>query len=152
MLPSFWGLFSLLAPPGHKGSRILDPLAVGFTPVGHFVWVKRYASKTGFTQARHEQAYLLAKGHPEKPSNPPADVHQDWCYTGNHLHPIQKLVEALLPLIEAYSRSGDVVLDPFARSGTTVVAAQQLGRRPVGIELDWSYCCVGSERLMERER
>jgi adenine-specific DNA-methyltransferase len=31
----------------------------GFTPVGHIVWHKNYASKTGFLKSRHEQAYLL---------------------------------------------------------------------------------------------
>jgi hypothetical protein len=42
----------------------------GLRPVGHIVWRKDYASKTGFLQARHEQAYLLAKGHPPCPDCP----------------------------------------------------------------------------------
>ncbi|MDP2660002.1 MAG: DNA methyltransferase [Dehalococcoidia bacterium] len=73
----------------------------------------------------------------------------DWRYTGNRLHPTQKPVEALQPLIGTYSRPGDVVLDPFAGSGSTAVAARQLGRRPIGIELDWGHCCVANERLVE---
>jgi len=39
----------------------------GFAPVGHLVWHKAYASKIGLLAAHHEQAYLLAKGRPEKP-------------------------------------------------------------------------------------
>lgn len=156
--PAFAQVYRLLKPDSfcisfygwnHAEKFLLAWKAAGFTPVGHFVWVKPYASKTGFTQARHEQAYLLAKGHPEKPADPLADVRQDWRYTGNRLHPTQKPIEALLPLIEAYSKPGDVVLDPFAGSGTTVVAAKQVGRQAVGIELDWGYCCVGNERLAE---
>ena len=46
----------------------------GFQPVGHLVWAKSYASRTGFLEARHEQAYLLAKGHPQKPHAPLPDV------------------------------------------------------------------------------
>ena len=38
-------------------------------------------------------------------------------------------------MIEAYSRPGDVVLDPFAGYGTTAVVAARLGRRPIAIEL-----------------
>ena len=35
----------------------------GFRPVGHIVWQKNYASRAGFVEYRHEQAYLLAKGN-----------------------------------------------------------------------------------------
>lgn len=126
--------------------------AAGFTPVGHFVWVKRYSSKRGFARAHHEQAYLLVKGNPEKPADPPADVFYDWRYTGNKLHPTQKPVEAIRPLVEAYSIPGDVVLDPFAGSGTTLVAARELGRKPIGIEMDWNYCQVANERLVEESK
>lgn len=155
--PAFAEVYRVLKPDTfcvcfygwNHAEKFLDAWKIaGFTPVGHFVWVKRYASKVGFAQARHEQAYLLVKGHPRKPADPPSDI-LDWRYTGNKLHPTQKPVEALLPLIEAYSRRGDVVLDPFAGSGTTAVAAHQLGRKSVGIEMDWSYCCIANERLMQ---
>lgn len=53
----------------------------GFRPVGHMVWHKDYASRTGFLQARHEQAYLLAKGSPSRPDRPLSDV-QPCTYTG----------------------------------------------------------------------
>jgi adenine-specific DNA-methyltransferase len=75
----------------------------------------------------------------------------EWRYTGNELHPSQKPVMAILPLVMAYSEKGDIVLDPFAGSGTTAVAAQALGRRYIGIELDPVYAAKANERL-RRER
>jgi site-specific DNA-methyltransferase (adenine-specific) len=118
----------------------------GFHPVGHFVWHKDYASSTGFLRARHEQAYLLAKGRPAKPAEPLDDV-RPWKYTGNVRHPTEKDVSILQPLIERFSKPGDLVLDPFAGSGSTLVAAAKAGRRYVGIELEPHYCDAVLERL-----
>lgn len=118
----------------------------GFHPVGHLVWHKDYASSTGFLRARHEQAYLLAKGRPAKPAESLDDVRR-WKYTGNVWHPTEKDVSILQPLIEAFSKPGDLVLDPFAGSGSTLVAAAQDGRRYLGIELERKYCELARERL-----
>jgi site-specific DNA-methyltransferase (adenine-specific) len=65
------------------------------------------------------------------------------------LHPAQKPVEAFVPLIEAYSTVGDIVLDPFAGSGTTAVAAQQVGRHYIAIEKVEQYHQVASARLRD---
>lgn len=120
--------------------------SAGFTPVGHIVWHKDYASRTYYLQARHEQAYLLAKGRPARPAEPLADV-RPWEYTGNHWHPTEKAVSVLKPLIESYSRPGDLVLDPFAGSGSTAVAAAFAGREYLGIELESEYCALARRRL-----
>ena len=119
---------------------------IGFYPVGHFVWVKRYASNAGFVRMRHEQAYLLAKGNPKKPVSPPSDV-LDYSYTGNHLHPTQKPVSGLVPLIRAFSNPGAVVLDPFAGSGSTGAAAQYCRRKYILIEKDACYYKAARGRL-----
>lgn len=119
--------------------------AAGLRPVAHLVFPKRYASRTGTFEARHEQAYVLAKGNPKVPS-PIADV-LPWAYTGNRLHPTQKPLEALSPIIAALTRPGDMVLDPFAGSGSTLVAAQRLGRGFIGIELDAGHVRTAERRL-----
>ena len=120
--------------------------SVGFRPVGHLVFQKQYASKVGFLGSRHECAYLLAKGHPEKPKRALKDV-IPWKYTGNKLHPTQKPIEVIRPLITAFSKPGDIVLDPFAGSGTTGVAAEQIGRKYILIEQDMEYCHTAEKRL-----
>ena len=65
------------------------------------------------------------------------------------LHPTQKPVMAMLPLLLAFSRIGDIVLDPFAGSGTTAVAAKQLGRHYIGIEIDPAYAREADERVKQ---
>jgi DNA modification methylase len=110
----------------------------GFRPVGHIVFRKSYSSQTRFLGYQHESAYLLAKGRPPLPSRPIADV-IDMPYSGNKLHPTQKPVPALVPLIRSFSLPGEVVLDPFAGSGSTCVAAALCGRKYLGFELDPAY-------------
>jgi len=120
--------------------------APGFYPVAHLVWAKDYTSGYRYVAYRHEQAYVLAKGRPPRPRYPLADV-LPWQYTHNRLHPTQKPISGLLPVIRAFSRPGEVVLDPFCGSGSTLLAAQQLGRSYIGIELDAEYCAGAQRRL-----
>jgi len=118
----------------------------GFRPVGHIVFEKDYASKTGMMNHRHEQAYLLAKGHPRPPPHPIDDV-LPWDYSGNRAHPTEKSVRTLKPLIECFCPAGGMVLDPFSGSGSTSVAAALTGRRYLGIELEDGYCAHARRRL-----
>lgn len=119
----------------------------GFDTVAHFVWPKPYASSQRFASVQHESAYLLAKGHPAKPTVPPASVQRTWRYTGNKVHPTEKSVDILRPLIQAFSRLGDLVLDPFSGSGSTSLAAVMTGRRYLGIEIEARYCEYARKRL-----
>ena len=153
--PAFNELFRVLKPDSYcvsfygwsKAEKFLCAWKdAGFYPVAHLVWVKRYASYVRHAQGRHEQAYVLAKGNPKLPGTPPPDV-LPWEYTGNKLHPTQKPVKSLTPLIEAYCPAGGVVLDPFAGSGTTGVAAREVGRRYVLLEKDADYHKKAAARL-----
>jgi len=123
----------------------------GFAAVGHIVWHKGYSSRRGFLNARHEQAYVLVKGHPAKPVRPLDDV-QPWEYTGNVAHPTEKAVSVLKPLIQSFSLAGGCVLDPFAGSGSTLVASALCGRKYLGIELEARYVEHARRRLAGVER
>lgn len=118
----------------------------GFRTVGHLVFVKSYASSSRFVRNRHEQAFVLAKGRPPVVPCPIDDV-RDWRYTGNRLHPTQKPISVLAPLIESLCKPKGVVLDPFCGSGSTLVAAQAVGCRYVGIELDAGHHHTAGLRL-----
>lgn len=119
---------------------------VGFRPIAHLVFVKRYSSAVRFVRYQHEQAYVLAKGHPANPAEPIGDV-ITWDYTGNRLHPSQKPVSVFTPLVHAFSKPGELVLDPFCGSGSSLVAARDLGREYLGIELTHRYHGIASDRL-----
>lgn len=66
-------------------------------------------------------------------------------------HPTQKPEELLRRLIEASSNEGDLVVDPFAGSGTTLVVAERLGRRWAGADADGRYVGLARARLQERQ-
>ena len=121
--------------------------SAGLRVVGHLVFAKSYAPSTSYTEHRHESAYLLVKGNAPLPKNPLPDV-LPWRYSGNKDHPSQKSVTNMATLIKAYSKEGDIVLDPFMGSASTMVASINHHRRFVGMELDPTYFRKGVQRIL----
>lgn len=68
---------------------------------------------------------------------------------GTAVHPTQKPVGILEPLIRYSTNLGDTVLDPFAGSGSTLVAAKLSGRKAIGVEADETYCEAAANRLAQ---
>jgi DNA modification methylase len=64
------------------------------------------------------------------------------CTRGDGSHPCPFPVELAARMIQIYSEGGDVIAEPFGGSGTTMIAAERLGRRCYGIEIDPRYCDV----------
>jgi DNA modification methylase len=62
--------------------------------------------------------------------------------TERHGHPTPKPVALIAKLVSAHSRNDDLVADPFLGSGTTLIAAEQLGRKCYGMEISPQYCDV----------
>jgi site-specific DNA-methyltransferase (adenine-specific) len=72
------------------------------------------------------------------------------------IHPTQKPVELLKTLIEIFTDEGDVVIDPCAGSGSTLVAAEALGRKAYGFEIKKEFytkakAWIESEREKRKE-
>lgn len=63
------------------------------------------------------------------------------------VHPTQKPLKLMSLLVDQFTDVGDVILDPTAGSGTTGVAAKQLGRRAVLVERDEHHCESAASRL-----
>ena len=70
-----------------------------------------------------------------------------WSMSENTAHPTQKSEKLLAKLILASTDKGDIVLDPFAGSGSTAVTAKKLGRHFVTIEQNPQYCIWAEKRL-----
>ena len=65
------------------------------------------------------------------------------------VHPTEKPVGLLASLITSVTKPGDLILDPFAGSGSTLVAAKKTGRRFIGIELDDEHFEKAQRRIGE---
>ena len=82
------------------------------------------------------------------PSNVWTDISVPfWSMPENTDHPTQKPEKLLAKIILASTNEGDLILDPFAGSGTTAVVAKKLGRRFLAIESDENYCLLALKRL-----
>jgi site-specific DNA-methyltransferase (adenine-specific) len=68
------------------------------------------------------------------------------------VHTTQKPTELMLELVEDFTDPDDLILDPFAGSGTTGVAALRLGRRCILIEKDPKYAQIARDRMMAEEQ
>jgi site-specific DNA-methyltransferase (adenine-specific) len=65
-------------------------------------------------------------------------------------HPTPKPLALMRFMVDISVRPGTAVLDPFAGSGTTLLAAKLEGRKAVGIEISEEYCEIAANRLMQR--
>jgi len=68
---------------------------------------------------------------------------------GNKNHSAAFPVDLPSWFIKLFTKKHDIVLDPFAGSGTTALAATRLGRSYIGIDLNYEYCEMARERLGE---
>jgi site-specific DNA-methyltransferase (adenine-specific) len=64
-------------------------------------------------------------------------------------HPTPKSLSMVSSLVERFSNPSDLIFDPFAGGGTTLLAARNLGRRVIGVELEEKYCELIANRLSQ---
>lgn len=64
-------------------------------------------------------------------------------------HQTQKPEQLMVELVSLFTNPGDIVLDPFAGTGTTMVAAKRIGRKSIGIEKQERYCEIAARRLSQ---
>ena len=124
-------------------------------PIGD--WAKDRLSNLSETDKRRDES-KAGSGFGKNVSN---WVGRDLVYPSNVLHMAtetgNKNHSAVFPLdlpkwfIKLFTKTGDVVLDPFIGSGTTALAAIQLGRHFVGIDLNPEYINLSNERISETQ-
>lgn len=136
--------------------------------LGHIntaVWYKGSGGMGGFLRSAHEFCGVFCKGDKPRLNNVALgkfgrDRTNVWVYPGANRpgsssgqvlkdHPTPKNLEMCADAILDVTARGDIVLDPFLGSGTTLVASEQTGRCCYGIELDPSYTDVCIRRWQE---
>ncbi len=129
--PSVWALQA----PSAIGA-VYIPAANGHSPWGfqNLAPILFYGVAPGLNLGAHNTV-LVARGK--------ADTEMG--------HPCPKPLEWMLWLVKLASSETDVVVDPFMGSGTTLVAAKQIGRKAIGIEISEAYCEIAAKRLAQEQ-
>lgn len=139
----------------HLG-EILDAGKEVYTELKNLViWNKSNAGQGSFYRSQHELIFVFKNGDGQHANNFELGQHgrtrsNVWSYAGVNsfgagrmdelsIHPTVKPVALVADAMRDCSRRGDVVLDPFMGSGTTILAAERVGRRAYGLELDPLY-------------
>ena len=128
----------------------------GLTVKSVIVWDKKahgMGDLKGSFAPRYEVIIFAAKGRFELPGKRPDDLIA-CAKVGNQslTHPNEKPVELLEQLVEATTTPGALILDPFAGSGSTLVAAAKTGRQYIGIEIDEHYSQLAATRAAEHQK
>lgn len=121
---------------------------VGFKLHNLLVWEKNNCTPNRWYMKNCEYILFLRKGSAKKINNVGSKtVHQFDNIIGSKRHPTEKPIDLMEYYIANSSNKGDIVFDPFMGSGSTGVAAQNLNRDFIGIELDVKYFNIAKERL-----
>lgn len=136
---------------GHEVAESL--LAVGFDLRAQLVWAKsRHVISRGHYHYQHEPVFYAVRRGRTGHWQGARDQTSLWyiAHTRSETgHSTQKPVEAMRRPLENNSRRGEPVYDPFVGSGTTIIAAEQAGRRCLAVELDPVYVDVAVERWQQ---
>jgi DNA modification methylase len=140
----------------HMAEMLAAGAAAGCCLINLCVWVKTNGGMGSFYRSRHELVFVFRNGDEQRVNNVQLgrfgrNRNNVWNYPGANsfarkgrvqgldLHPTVKPVALVADAILDSTNRGDVVLDPFLGSGTTIMAAERTGRRCCGIELDPLY-------------
>ena len=103
---------------------------------GFFIWDKKQPKD--FSSSMCEYAYSSRQA--------PAKLYSEWVVQVEKFHPTTKPL-GLMNFVLSFFPEAQTILDPFMGSGTTLLAAKQLGRNATGIEISEKYCKIAQERL-----
>ena len=123
---------------------------VGFRFHNIIAWDKGNATPNKWYMQRLEFILFMFKGEAKKINNMGTTtlLQVPNIKRGTKLHPTEKPVDLMKILIENSSKKNDIVLDPFAGCGSTLLACKETGRNFIGFELDKHYHSIAEKRLL----
>ena len=124
-----------------------ESLKAGFNIVKTMVWAKDNKIMSQAYMSQIEFVLFLRKGRFKRINNCGDSDLLQHKNPKNKSHPTEKPVSLMEQLILNSSNDGDVVLDPFMGTGSAGVAAKNLNRNFIGIELDEGYFNIAKERI-----
>lgn len=125
----------------------------GFVYQNLLVWEKGNATPNKFYLNACEFILMLRKGGERWINNMGSKtILKVPNIIGNKNHPTEKPVPLMEVLIANSTNENDVVLEPFAGGGATCIAAKNLNRRFIGIEIDEEYAKVAQDRLEQEQK
>ena len=113
------------------------------------VWDKQSMGLGHGFRSQHELVCHASRGVPRVSNRGVPDVLSFVRPPEDIGHEAAKPVELLQELLRVVSAKGETVIDPFMGIGSTLIAAKNLGRKAIGIELKESYCERAAERLSQ---
>ena len=119
----------------------------GFKIHNLLVWKKNTCTANRWYMKNAEYTLFARKGGAKTINNPSSKVVHDFNNPRDKVHPTEKPVGLMEYYIENSSTRLDTVLDPFMGSGSTGVAAKNLNRDFIGIELDENYFNIAKGRI-----
>lgn len=163
LAPAFDGMYKSLPKGGTLfafcGNRTFSQMVhiaetVGFQMLDIVVFRGggSFAKSTSMLSPKHELAMYMRRPGGVRNINPDRTTTNFWEIPktkGQSSHPTTKPQSWMERAVEVFSEPGDVILDPFMGSGSTLVAARSLGRSGVGIELDAGFFDIAQSRLAE---
>ena len=119
----------------------------GFKFQNILVWKKNNATPNKYYMNCIEFILVFRKGKAKTINEPGTKNLIEINNVVNKLHPTQKPVDLMSIFIINSSNKNEIIIDPFAGSGSTLVAAQKLKRRYIGYEIDKKYFDIARKRL-----
>ena len=140
----------------HAADLVVNLRDADFAIRTQIIWKKpAFAISRGHYHWQHEPCwYAVRKGSSkwcgDRSQSTIWDISNKVDQNDNTNHGTQKPIECMARPIRNHGGQDDDVYDPFLGSGTTMVAAEQLGRRCFGMEIDPGYCAVILDRMVNQ--
>jgi site-specific DNA-methyltransferase (adenine-specific) len=150
----------VLAPGGHALTfidwRMAPNLAAALESADlrqhpMLIWDKATIGMGAIFRNQHEFIVHMSAGNPCEPQRRDVGNVLRFPAVRDGVHPTEKPVSLLHTLLSVVTPAGGTVLDPFAGSGSTLVAARDLGRSAIGIESDERWCEQAARRLAQAD-